>query len=74
MAQLCSETGEERLKCLQSVPAEHLLNVARASPFWPSIQDGVYIIDSAINQIGEGSKDVHSVPLMVGFVPDEGQS
>ncbi|KAK1222928.1 hypothetical protein PQX77_014205 [Marasmius sp. AFHP31] len=74
IAQLCGETGEERLKCLQALPAETLLNAARSLPFWPSIQDGEYIIDSALHQVSEGSKGLNSVPFMVGFVPDEGQS
>ncbi|KAL0581782.1 hypothetical protein V5O48_000259 [Marasmius crinis-equi] len=74
VAPFCNGTGIERLECLQAVPAEHLLNAARSLPFWPSVQDGIYIVDSAMHQIEEGSQAINSVPFMVGFVPDEGQS
>ncbi|KAG7096415.1 hypothetical protein E1B28_003855 [Marasmius oreades] len=75
LAQFCDGTGTERLECLQALPAETLLNVTRSTlPSWPSVQDGVYIVDSTVHQIGEGAGAVNSVPFLVGFMPDEGQS
>ncbi|KAL0581783.1 hypothetical protein V5O48_000260 [Marasmius crinis-equi] len=74
LAQFCNGTGTDRLECLQALPAETLLNVTMTLGSWTSVQDGVYVLDSAVNQVGEGAQAINSVPFLVGFMPDEGQS
>ncbi|ESK91555.1 putative carboxylesterase from carbohydrate esterase family gh10 [Moniliophthora roreri MCA 2997] len=74
IGQVCNSTGVERLECLQSLPPETLLNLTQTVESWPSVQDGVYIIDSAVSQISQGPEAINSVPFLLGFMPDEGQS
>ncbi|KAF9259922.1 alpha/beta-hydrolase [Marasmius fiardii PR-910] len=74
IARFCNGTGTKRLECLQALPSETLLNITNVLPSWPSVQDGVFVIDSAVNQVSEGAGAINSVPFLVGFMPDEGQS
>jgi len=41
---------------------------------WPSVQDGVYVLEEAVAQVGRGPDAVNSVPVIAGFMPEEGQS
>ncbi|KAK1222929.1 hypothetical protein PQX77_014206 [Marasmius sp. AFHP31] len=69
----CNETGAERLECLQDLPAETLLNISTALS-WPSVQDDIYVLEPAVEQVAKGAEAINSVPFLVGFMPDEGQS
>ena len=73
MSQLCDGSGAERLKCLQELPAETLLNISTTLS-WPSVQDGIYVLEPAVEQVSKGPEAINSVPFLVGFMPDEGQS
>ncbi|KAK7041570.1 hypothetical protein VNI00_009157 [Paramarasmius palmivorus] len=74
ISQVCNSTGMERLECLQALPWEVLLNLTNIVTSWPSVQDGVYVIEAPLVQISEGPEAIHSVPFLLGFMPDEGQS
>ncbi|KAF5372235.1 hypothetical protein D9758_005062 [Tetrapyrgos nigripes] len=74
ISQFCNGTGEERLQCLQALPAETLLNITTRLGSWPSVQDGVFVIEEAVAQVSRGSGAVNSVPVIAGFMPEEGQS
>ncbi|KAK7060848.1 hypothetical protein VNI00_000581 [Paramarasmius palmivorus] len=70
---LCNSTGNERLECLQALPAEQLLDLARGVFSWSSVQDGEYVLDSAIQQIEQGV-EINKVPVLMGWMADEFQS
>ncbi|KAJ3875320.1 alpha/beta-hydrolase [Lentinula edodes] len=74
LSPLCNETGTELLKCLQGLPANVLLNITNFAGSWSTVIDGIYALDSAVNQMALGSDAVNSVPFMLGFMPEEGQS
>lgn len=74
LSQLCNSTGVARLKCLQALPADVLLNITNFAGSWNTVIDGVYALDSAVNQMALGPSAVNSVPFMLGFMPEEGQS
>ncbi|KAJ4470222.1 alpha/beta-hydrolase [Lentinula aciculospora] len=67
-------TGAELLKCLQVLPADILLNITNFASSWSTVIDGIYALDSAVNQMALGPDAVNSVPFMLGFMPEEGQS
>jgi len=69
----CNNTGVERLRCLQELPVETLLNITDQN-FWESVQDGIFVVNQSVAQIGQGPEAVNSVPFMTGFMPDESQS
>lgn len=71
---LCNGTGTELLQCLQALPADVLLNITDFAGSWSTVIDGVYALDSAVNQMALGPSAVNSVPFMLGFMPEEGQS
>ncbi|KAJ3765978.1 alpha/beta-hydrolase [Lentinula raphanica] len=73
---LCDLTqpDAELLRCLQALPADVLLNVTNFAGSWSTVIDGVYALDSAVNQMALGPDAVNSVPFMLGFMPEEGQS
>ncbi|KAG7096399.1 hypothetical protein E1B28_003842 [Marasmius oreades] len=74
-SQFCNGTAVERLECLQGIPADNLIKASRKPlAFWPSVKDDVFIFDSPTHQISEGAGSINSVPFLIGFVPDEGQS
>ncbi|KAK1219405.1 hypothetical protein PQX77_017877 [Marasmius sp. AFHP31] len=73
LAQFCNETGAERLECLQDLPAQTLLNISTTQS-WPSVQDDIYVLEPAVEQVGKGAEAINSVPFLAGFMPDEGQS
>lgn len=69
---LChNSTGEARLKCLQHVPAETLLN-ASSKASWQTVIDNVYMPEQPLSLVKQGN--INSVNLMMGFMPEEGQS
>ncbi|KIK54217.1 hypothetical protein GYMLUDRAFT_915535 [Collybiopsis luxurians FD-317 M1] len=70
----CNGTGVDLLQCLQALPAETLLNITNVAPSWTTIIDGVYAVDSAVHQMSLGPSAVNSVPFLLGFMPEEGQS
>ncbi|KIK54212.1 hypothetical protein GYMLUDRAFT_177628 [Collybiopsis luxurians FD-317 M1] len=70
----CNNTGVKLLQCLQALPAETLLNITNVATTWKTIIDGVYAIDSAVHQMSLGPSAVNSVPFLLGFMPEEGQS
>jgi carboxylesterase type B len=70
---LCNGTGEERLKCLQAVPAETLRNISANTP-WQTVVDGIYIPELPVAQVSKGRDAINPVNFMVGFLPDEAQS
>ncbi|THU95962.1 alpha/beta-hydrolase [Dendrothele bispora CBS 962.96] len=74
ISKLCDGTGEARLQCLQALPAETLLNLTTQLSSWPSVQDGVLVLEEAVAQVSRGPSAVNSVPVIAGFMPDEGQS
>lgn len=68
-------TGEARLKCLQALPAETLLNLTYSEvTSWQSIVDGIYVPDIPMSQLAKGAAYVNPVKLMSTFMPEEGQS
>ncbi|KAE9405290.1 alpha/beta-hydrolase [Gymnopus androsaceus JB14] len=72
---LCNETsGAELLQCLQALPAETLLNITNFATSWNTIIDGVYAVAPAVEQMSLGPSAVNSVPFLLGFMPEEGQS
>ncbi|KAJ3743674.1 alpha/beta-hydrolase [Lentinula detonsa] len=74
LCDLKQQTGTELLQCLQALPAEVLLNITNFAGSWSTVLDGVYALDSAVNQMALGPDAVNSVPFMLGFMPEEGQS
>ncbi|KAK7041559.1 hypothetical protein VNI00_009146 [Paramarasmius palmivorus] len=74
IAQVCNSTGTERLECLQALPWEVVLNLTNIVGWWPSVEDGVYVVAAPIDQISQGAEAINSVPFLLGFMPDEGQS
>ncbi|KAJ7352027.1 alpha/beta-hydrolase [Mycena albidolilacea] len=70
----CNSTGAARLTCLQALPAETLLNITNAVPKWMGVLDGVYVPKDTVSQVSQGPSSVNSVPFIVGFLPEEGQS
>lgn len=74
LSPLCNGTGTVLLQCLQALPAETLLNVTNLAGSWNTVIDGVYALNSAVNQMALGPGAVNSVPFMLGFMPEEGQS
>ncbi|KAF5366636.1 hypothetical protein D9757_011885 [Collybiopsis confluens] len=69
-----NSTGTAFLQCLQALPAETLLGVTSVASSWTTIIDGVYALDTAVHQMGLGPSAVNSVPFLLGFMPEEGQS
>ncbi|KAJ6621489.1 Alpha/Beta hydrolase protein [Mycena sp. CBHHK59/15] len=67
-------TGVERLACLQSLPAETLLNITNSVTTWEAVDDGIYTVNDTISQLSQAPSGVNSVPYMAGFMPEEGQS
>ncbi|KAJ5287618.1 carboxylesterase [Penicillium angulare] len=68
-------TGEARLKCLQALPAETLLNITYSEvTTWQTIVDGIYVPDMPISQVAKGAAYVNPVKLMSTFMPEEAQS
>ncbi|GAW01696.1 alpha beta-hydrolase [Lentinula edodes] len=61
LSPLCNETGTELLKCLQGLPANVLLNITNFAGSWSTVIDGIYALDSAVNQMALGSDAVNSV-------------
>lgn len=74
--ELCgNSTGTERLRCLQAVPAESLLNITYSGvTLWRAVIDGLYTLDYPLAQAGLGQQFVNSVNVMTGFMPEEYQS
>ncbi|QKX58774.1 uncharacterized protein TRUGW13939_05901 [Talaromyces rugulosus] len=69
---LChNSTGEAMLKCLQGVPTETLLN-ASSKASWQTVIDTVYMPEQPLSLVSQGK--INSVNLMLGFMPEEGQS
>ncbi|KAL1638684.1 hypothetical protein SLS58_008716 [Diplodia intermedia] len=68
--------GTARLECLRGLPAETLLRnvTAEHDGSWTTVVDGVYTLDIPIAQVAKGRAAVNSVKMMLGFMPDEGQS
>jgi len=74
ISQFCDGSGEERLKCLQSLSGETLLNITQIVTSWSSAQDGVYVIEDSITQMSRGPSAVNSVPVIAGSMVEEQQS
>ncbi|KAF5366642.1 hypothetical protein D9757_011882 [Collybiopsis confluens] len=74
LSPLCGGSGAEFLTCLRALPAGTLLNITNFVGAWTTVIDGVYALDSAVNQMAMGPDAVNSVPFMLGFMPEEGQS
>ncbi|KAJ3771733.1 alpha/beta-hydrolase [Lentinula raphanica] len=76
LSPLCDlqQSGAELLQCLQAVPADTLLNISSYVSTWLTVQDGVYALNSTLDQVALGPDAVNSVPFMLGFMPEEGQS
>ncbi|KAJ7607157.1 alpha/beta-hydrolase [Roridomyces roridus] len=70
----CPSTGAERLKCLQALPADTILNITNTVTSWGPVIDGVYTLDDTVHQVSQGPTAVNSVHYMAGFMPEEGQS
>ncbi|GAQ39724.1 hypothetical protein AtubIFM55763_002046 [Aspergillus tubingensis] len=69
---LCNNTtGTQRLKCLQSLPAETLLNIS-SYVTWDTVIDNRYIFDYPLTQIAKGV--INKVNFITGFMPEEAQS
>lgn len=64
-------TGEAMLKCLQATPAETLLN-ASSKASWQTVIDSKYMPEQPLSLVSQG--EINSVNLMLGFMPEEGQS
>ncbi|EIM80392.1 alpha/beta-hydrolase [Stereum hirsutum FP-91666 SS1] len=72
---LCpSAVPEERLSCLQSLDLDTLLNITQNVTSWRTSADGVYRSTYAVDQAKLGPDAVNSVPLLSGYMPEEGQS
>lgn len=71
---LCNGTGTARLECLQALPADTLLNVTSEGGSWSTVIDNDFTLDLHIAQIAKGRQAINSVNLMLGFMPEEGQS
>ncbi|KAH7059116.1 Alpha/Beta hydrolase protein [Macrophomina phaseolina] len=70
----CNSTGVERLECLQQLSAETLLNITTQGGRWRTVIDNEYTLDIPIAQVAKGRSSINSVKLMLGFMPEEGQS
>ncbi|KAJ7438205.1 alpha/beta-hydrolase [Mycena galericulata] len=71
----CNSTGTERLACLQALPADTLLNITNnVTAAWTAVVDGIYVINDTVSQVSQGPSGVNSVPFLLGFMPEEGQS
>ncbi|KAH8704918.1 putative carboxylesterase [Talaromyces proteolyticus] len=69
---LChNSTGEVRLKCLQAIPAETLLNISTRSS-WQTVIDNNYMPAQPVSLVSRG--DINAVNLILGFMPEEAQS
>ncbi|CRG84495.1 hypothetical protein PISL3812_01776 [Talaromyces islandicus] len=68
---LCNSTGNALLKCLRGIPAETLLNVSSKAS-WQTVIDPVYMPEQPLSLVSQGK--INSVNLMLGFMPEEGQS
>ncbi|PSR82744.1 carboxylesterase [Coniella lustricola] len=75
---LCNETnltGEARLQCIQSLPAETLLNLTYSEATkWNTVIDGIYALDWPIAQLAKGRPYINTVHYMSGGMPEEAQS
>lgn len=73
---LCpSATGVARLKCLRALPAEELLELTETNvTSWSPVIDNIYFEDTPVSQIAKGRQYINNVKLMLGYMPDEGQS
>ncbi|KAF4544022.1 Carboxylesterase [Lasiodiplodia theobromae] len=71
---LCNGTGAARLECLQALSADTLLNLTSEGGSWSTVIDNDFTLDLHIAQIAKGRQAVNSVNLMLGFMPEEGQS
>ncbi|KAJ3755852.1 alpha/beta-hydrolase [Lentinula raphanica] len=76
LSPLCDlqQSGTELLQCLQALPASTLLNITNYAQSWLTVLDGVYAVNSTLDQMALGADAVNSVPFLVGFMPEEGQS
>ncbi|PSR82762.1 Carboxylesterase family-domain-containing protein [Coniella lustricola] len=75
IAALCNSTGTERLACLQSLPAETLLNITHSGvTLWRAVIDGIYTLNYPLAQTGLGRQFLNSVNMITGFMPEEYQS
>ncbi|EOD48922.1 putative carboxylesterase protein [Neofusicoccum parvum UCRNP2] len=70
----CNSSGVERLECLQQLPADTLLNLTTQGGSWGSVIDNDYTLDVPIAQVSKGRQSINQVKLMMGFMPEEGQS
>ncbi|PYI01311.1 carboxylesterase [Aspergillus sclerotiicarbonarius CBS 121057] len=68
---LCNSTGTERLKCLQAVSTETLLNIS-SGVTWDTVIDGRYILDYPVTQVAK--RAINRVNFLTGFMPEEAQS
>ncbi|KIY49845.1 alpha/beta-hydrolase [Fistulina hepatica ATCC 64428] len=73
--QYCNGAGEERLECLQALPAETLLNITYSEvATWQTVVDGIYVPDIPISQVAKGRPYINTVKYLSGFMPEEAQS
>ncbi|KAJ3738475.1 Alpha/Beta hydrolase protein [Lentinula detonsa] len=68
----------EKITALRWVQ-KHIASITRRSSSdfagsWSTVLDGVYALDSAVNQMALGLDAVNGVPFVLGFMPKEGQS
>ncbi|KAJ3779480.1 Alpha/Beta hydrolase protein, partial [Lentinula aff. detonsa] len=68
----------EKITALRWVQ-KHIASITRRSSSdfagsWSTVLDGVYALDSAVNQMALGPDAVNGVPFVLGFMPKEGQS
>ncbi|PWY90672.1 carboxylesterase [Aspergillus heteromorphus CBS 117.55] len=68
---LCNSTGTERLRCLQSLSAETLLNISSVAT-WDTVIDGIYILDYPVAQVAKAV--INKVNFLTGYMPEEAQS
>jgi len=68
--------GSATAACLRALPADVLLKATADNAYaWAySVVDDVWLEKAPIEQVALGAAHVNSVPLMTGFLPDEGQS
>ncbi|OJD29432.1 carboxylesterase [Diplodia corticola] len=71
---LCNQTGTARLECLQALPADTLFNLTSQGGSWQTVIDDDYTLDIPIAQVSKGRQSINSVKVMLGFMPEEGQS
>ncbi|KAJ5714509.1 carboxylesterase [Penicillium malachiteum] len=68
-------TGEARLKCLQDLPAQTLLNITYSEvTSWQTLVEGIYMPDIPMSQVAKGKSYINPVKLMSTFMPEEAQS